>query len=74
MYVNTNHPGRVKSQPYYERVNEGSLVDKFISLFYVSTDEGALTQLYLATSPEVEEQNIHGEYYVSNIYGYGQYF
>ena len=25
----------------------------------------ALTQLYLATSPEIEEKNIHSEYFVS---------
>lgn len=30
----------------------------------ISTEDGALTQLYLATSPEVEEKNIRGEYYV----------
>ncbi|KAG2222417.1 hypothetical protein INT45_009429 [Circinella minor] len=63
LYVNTNDPGPVKTQAYYKRVNKGSVMDKFISLVFAAADEGSLTQLYLATSPEVEEQNIHGEYY-----------
>lgn len=33
-------------------------------MFCVSTQDGALTQLYLATSPEVEEKNIKAQYYV----------
>ncbi|KAG2227744.1 hypothetical protein INT45_004786 [Circinella minor] len=63
LYVNTNDPGAVKTQPYYTHINKGSIMDKLISLIFVSVDEGALTHLYLATSPEVEEQSIHGEYY-----------
>lgn len=30
----------------------------------IKPEEGALTQLYLATSPEVEEKNIKGQYFV----------
>lgn len=33
-------------------------------MFCISTQDGALTQLYLATSPEVEEKNIRAQYYV----------
>ncbi|KAI7859995.1 hypothetical protein BDC45DRAFT_587240, partial [Circinella umbellata] len=64
LYVNTTDPGSAKTQPYYTYINKGSIMDKFLSLIFVSVDEGALTHLYLATSPEVEEQNIHGEYYI----------
>jgi hypothetical protein len=30
----------------------------------ISTEDGAITQMYLATSPEVEEKNIKGQYYI----------
>jgi hypothetical protein len=33
-------------------------------LILVSTSEGAITQLYLGTSPEVEQNNIKGKYYI----------
>lgn len=33
-------------------------------LLFISTEDGALTQLYLATSPEVEEKEVKGQYYV----------
>jgi hypothetical protein len=31
----------------------------------ITTEDGALTQLYLATSPEVETAKVKGQYYVS---------
>ena len=43
-------------------------MEKFISLVFAAADEASLTQLYLATSLEVEEQNIHGGYYVSDVW------
>lgn len=33
-------------------------------LFCISSEEGAITQLYLATSPDVENNKIRGKYYV----------
>jgi hypothetical protein len=36
------------------------------SIMNISPEKGALTQLYLATSPEVEQNNIKGKYYVSS--------
>lgn len=62
IYVNSNNPGAVSSdlQRYATYVN----VLKYFFTF-VNTDEGALTQMYLATTPEVEEKDIRGQYYVS---------
>jgi hypothetical protein len=37
------------------------------ALIAITPEKGALTQLYLATSPEVEEKNIRGEYYVRSV-------
>ncbi|KAI8147751.1 hypothetical protein BJV82DRAFT_593219 [Fennellomyces sp. T-0311] len=64
--INCNHPGAVKTDPYYENklLKKDSLIDKFTNIFFVSPEEGALTQLYLATSPEVEKKGISGQYYV----------
>ncbi|CAG8780528.1 8353_t:CDS:2 [Dentiscutata erythropus] len=45
----------------------GSWVKPIISLvgfFKLSADDGALTQLYCATSPEIEEKNLRGLYFV----------
>lgn len=33
-------------------------------LFFLRPEQGALTQLYLAASKDVEEQDIQGQYYV----------
>jgi hypothetical protein len=35
-----------------------------IRQFSISPEDGAVTQMYLATSPEIEAKNIHGQYYV----------
>ncbi|RUS18907.1 hypothetical protein BC937DRAFT_88179 [Endogone sp. FLAS-F59071] len=61
IYVNSNNPGAVSSdlQRYATYVN---ILKYFVT--FVNTDEGALTQMYLATSPEVEEKDIRGQYYV----------
>lgn len=64
MYVNSNHPGMVQSELSRHVVGAKSIGEFFYNLFCISTVDGALTQLYLATSPEVEEKNIKGKYYV----------
>jgi hypothetical protein len=62
VYVNANHPGFVDS----DLQRKSSAVVKTIlkKLVLISTKDGAITQLYLATSGEVEEQNIKGKYYI----------
>jgi hypothetical protein len=35
-----------------------------VNKFLITLEDGALTQLYLATKPDVEEKPIKGEYYV----------
>lgn len=32
-------------------------------LIYITNEEGALSQLYIATSPEIEEKKLTGEYF-----------
>ncbi|KAI8379308.1 uncharacterized protein BYT42DRAFT_568378 [Radiomyces spectabilis] len=63
VYVNCNHPGMVQSE--LERHIVGGLLPGFLyRMFQISTEDGALAQLFLATSPKVEQENITGEYYV----------
>ena len=40
------------------------IVEQAASVVAFSAADGAITQLYLATSPEVESANIRGKYYV----------
>ncbi|KAI9276394.1 hypothetical protein BY458DRAFT_472631 [Sporodiniella umbellata] len=65
LYVNCNHPGVINSNLFRHMYGMNtSLGSMFTSLFFVSTENGALTQLYLATSPEVEQKEVKGQYYV----------
>ena len=64
MYANTLHPGLVKSELNRHVVSPSSISESIYNFFCISTEDGALTQLYLATSPEVEEKSIKGQYYV----------
>jgi retinol dehydrogenase-12 len=43
----------------------GGWITAILSRFLITPEDGALTQLYLATSSEVEEKDIKGQYYVS---------
>jgi len=59
--ANALHPGFVKTN--FGRNNPGGRVIGFISaLFGISAQKGALTSIYLATSPDVE--GVSGQYFV----------
>ncbi|KAI8089085.1 uncharacterized protein BX664DRAFT_279803 [Halteromyces radiatus] len=63
VYANCNHPGVVNSD--LTRHTMGSWANSLYNFFVtISTEDGATTQLYLATSPEIEQKNIKGQYYV----------
>ncbi|KAG2219481.1 hypothetical protein INT45_010401 [Circinella minor] len=65
VYVNCNHPGIVSSELSRHVVAQNTLLDSlYNNHFAISTENGSLTQLYLATSPEIESKNIKGQYYV----------
>ncbi|KAI8886004.1 NAD(P)-binding protein [Backusella circina FSU 941] len=65
VYVNTNHPGIVRSELTRHVASTSSVVTKaFNTVFTISVEDGAVTQLYLATSPEVEEKKYKGKYFV----------
>lgn len=60
--MNCNHPGGVQTDIFRYTP---SFFTPVLNCFLTKPEDGALTQLYLATSPEVEEKNIKGQYYVS---------
>ncbi|CAO3613501.1 unnamed protein product [Cunninghamella blakesleeana] len=65
VYVNCNHPGVVRSELTRHIMSTTSVLTTIYNkAFTITTEDGALTQLYLATSPEVEEKKIKGEYFV----------
>ncbi|RUS27630.1 hypothetical protein BC938DRAFT_482972 [Jimgerdemannia flammicorona] len=67
VYVNANHPGAVGTDlhRHAEATVLKFVADFFTKVVHVSPEVGALPQMYLATSPEVEEKDIRGQYYVS---------
>jgi NAD(P)-dependent dehydrogenase (short-subunit alcohol dehydrogenase family) len=60
--VNSLHPGVIASGFAQEQGNISGLFFKFFRPFLSTTEKGAQTQTYLATSPEVE--GMSGEYFV----------
>ncbi|KAF9103358.1 hypothetical protein BGX29_003450 [Mortierella sp. GBA35] len=69
VYVNILHPGLVATKltknNKVEKVTFRDRVFKLLtSAVAVTPEVGALTQLYLATSPEVEEKDIRGRYFI----------
>jgi len=63
IYVNTLHPGMIPSD-LQNNMTVWPLTAFIIRRLMITPEEGALTQLYLATSPEVEKDDIRGQYYV----------
>jgi hypothetical protein len=41
-----------------------SVIKYITNAMSIDVEDGAITQMYLATSPEVEDQDIKGKYYV----------
>lgn len=66
VYVNCNHPGVVRSELTRHVISQQSILESVVNAsMMISTENGALAQLYLATSPEVESKKIKGQYYAS---------
>ncbi|CAG8784341.1 21460_t:CDS:2 [Cetraspora pellucida] len=68
VYCNSVHPGSINTELTRGIVdNWGSWIKPILSvinLFLLTPDDGALTQLYCATSPEIEEKNYRGKYFI----------
>ncbi|KAF9165332.1 hypothetical protein DFQ26_000266 [Actinomortierella ambigua] len=69
VYVNVCHPGYVNSDLYrYGKETMGQATAKVVALtthcIAKTPKKAALTQLFLATSPEVEARDIRGRYFI----------
>lgn len=69
VYVNIAHPGFVDTElGRHASDTFGNLVDKACQwtkgMVATTPKVGALTQLYLATSPEIENKDIRGRYFI----------
>ncbi|CAG8819307.1 21825_t:CDS:2, partial [Dentiscutata erythropus] len=62
VYANSLHPGLVDTNML--RRNDLSFPETIMSSS-ISTEDGAITTLYCATSQEIEEKNYRGKYFDS---------
>ncbi|CAG8741168.1 8988_t:CDS:2, partial [Gigaspora rosea] len=60
VYANSLHPGVVDTNML--RRDDFSIAKTLLS-FSISPEDGAITTLYCATSPEIEEKNYRGRYF-----------
>jgi len=68
VYVNSVHPGFVNTELSRGAIDSwgvwGKVIFKVANVFAKNPDNGALTQLYVATSPEIEQENYRARYFV----------
>ncbi|KAJ3269405.1 hypothetical protein HDV01_001446 [Terramyces sp. JEL0728] len=64
VYVNTVHPGVVKSNLLRNQAHKLKIVDMLYNWMCIPAEHGAITQLYVATSPDIQEKKIKGKYFV----------
>ncbi|MGB2939361.1 MAG: SDR family oxidoreductase [Candidatus Dormiibacterota bacterium] len=63
--ANALHPGVIAGTGLWRRMGPGRLMAAIVAPFLMSPERGALTSIYLASSPEVED--VTGRYYLSNM-------
>ncbi|KAI8062405.1 hypothetical protein BC940DRAFT_336481 [Gongronella butleri] len=64
---NSCHPGVVTTDLIRHNVSDMNSIWTAILRFVIRSipaEDGAVTQMYLATSPEIDEKNIQGQYYI----------
>lgn len=66
VYVNTLHPGHVSTNMAQTGRGTffGNLFARVTEIVGMDPKEGALTQLYCATSPEIENKNLRGRFFI----------
>ncbi|KAF0714939.1 hypothetical protein AaE_011454 [Aphanomyces astaci] len=62
VYINVVHPGVVRTSTTTS--HQHWLATLVMSMFELAIDDGAKTQLYVATSDDIVTHNWHGEYFV----------
>ena len=65
VYVNAVHPGVVKTDLFVNaKYMTSGILRSLFSVFQISVDEGALTQVFVAGAPEIETNAYRGRYFV----------
>ncbi|KAF9206382.1 hypothetical protein BGZ59_011690 [Podila verticillata] len=70
VFVNIVHPGVIKTNMGNTHANDmepsicTEIMKNFASAGAISVEDGTLTQLYCATSPEVQNKNIRGKFFI----------
>lgn len=69
VYVNAAHPGYVSTELIRHTGDEfgslmGTVAEKVTRMVAMSPKVGALTELYVATSPEIENNDVRGRYFI----------
>ncbi|KAF9125684.1 Retinol dehydrogenase 13 [Linnemannia schmuckeri] len=69
VYVNAVHPGFASTQLARHTGDEirsvmGIIAEKVTLLMAMTPKVGSLTELYVATSPEIENNNVRGRYFI----------
>jgi NAD(P)-dependent dehydrogenase (short-subunit alcohol dehydrogenase family) len=69
VYVNSVHPGAVNTELTRNFGTQyGAVVQRVLDVveewLYLSVEDGALTQLFVATSPQIELRDLRGRYFV----------
>lgn len=70
VFVNIVHPGEIKTNMGNTHANDmepsicTEIMKNFASAGAISVEDGTLTQLYCATSPEVQNKNIRGKFFI----------
>ncbi|KAJ3269406.1 hypothetical protein HDV01_001447 [Terramyces sp. JEL0728] len=63
VYINCVHPGVVKSNLLRNPASYSFFFDLSFKLIGISPEHGAITQLYVATNPAIENDNIKAKYF-----------
>ncbi|KAF8950753.1 hypothetical protein BGZ52_001527 [Haplosporangium bisporale] len=69
VYVNASHPGIVRteigrrSEEHYGP-NLSRVMELLTGIVFYTPKEGCLTQVYCATSPEIENRDVRGKYFI----------
>lgn len=63
LFVNYCHPGYVSTEGNQPASRKDGWSAWFLKKIMIPVEKGVLTQLYLATSPEIENKGIKGKYF-----------
>ncbi|KAK6358896.1 hypothetical protein TWF696_000075 [Orbilia brochopaga] len=73
IWVNAAHPGLVGATELGQEFNDfvnpwiSKIAQVIVAWLFMSPKDGAATQTYLATSPDVPAHNVHGRYYYARM-------